>query len=44
VTVAQDVEEVRDAVSAFAGPVFVKGSRRYRLETLFPTEAGAAAH
>jgi UDP-N-acetylmuramoyl-tripeptide--D-alanyl-D-alanine ligase len=44
VTVARDVEEVRDSVTAFAGPVFVKGSRRYRLETLFPTEAGAAAH
>lgn len=44
VGVARDVEGIRDAVSAFAGPVFVKGSRRYRLETLFPTEAGATAH
>lgn len=44
VTVAQDVEEVRDTVTSFAGPVFVKGSRRYRLETLFPVEAGATAH
>ncbi|HUG10099.1 MAG TPA: UDP-N-acetylmuramoyl-tripeptide--D-alanyl-D-alanine ligase [Opitutaceae bacterium] len=44
VTVAQDVGEIRDTVTSFGGPVFVKGSRRYRLETLFPEEAGAAAH
>ena len=44
VTVAQDVAEIRDIVTSFAGPLFVKGSRRYRLETLFPEEAGAAAH
>jgi UDP-N-acetylmuramyl pentapeptide synthase len=44
VSVAQDVSEIRDTVTSFDGPVFVKGSRRYRLESLFPEEAGAAAH
>ena len=43
VTVAPGAGSIRESVVSFAGPVFVKGSRRYQLETLFPGE-GAAAH
>jgi UDP-N-acetylmuramoyl-tripeptide--D-alanyl-D-alanine ligase len=38
--VAADAADVRGLVEGFAGPVFIKGSRRYRLEILAP---GAAA-
>ena len=34
--VAAGAAEVSSLVESFAGPVFVKGSRRYRLETLAP--------
>lgn len=37
--------EARDAVAEFKGAIFVKGSRRYALESLFPGEAEpAGAH
>lgn len=42
VKIAMDVEAIREDVASFDGPVFVKGSRRYKLESLFPGEAGAA--
>lgn len=45
VRVAADVAEIRAALAGFSGAVFVKGSRRFQLETLFAGEAAAlAAH
>ncbi len=45
VSVAADLDALRDAFEGFAGAVFVKGSRRYRLETvLAPAGAPSAAH
>jgi len=39
IRVVAEAGEVGKAVAAFEGSIFVKGSRRYRLETLFPGEA-----
>jgi len=44
VVVAQDAEVVRSVFENFSGPVFLKGSRRYRLETLLPETKPEAAH
>lgn len=41
VTVVEDVESLREAVSGFRGAVFLKGSRRYGLERVIP-EKGVA--
>ena len=44
VTVAAWLEEVRGPLAEFRGAVFVKGSRRFQLESLFsasPVPAGA---
>ncbi len=38
-----DAAQAAPAVAASAGPVFLKGSRRYALETLVPEEGGSAA-
>ncbi|MCC5805039.1 MAG: UDP-N-acetylmuramoyl-tripeptide--D-alanyl-D-alanine ligase [Opitutales bacterium] len=38
-----DAVEAAPAVAASEGPVFLKGSRRYALETLLPEEGGSAA-
>lgn len=45
VSAAADIDALRAAIDGFAGAVFVKGSRRYRLESaLAPVGAPAAAH
>ena len=36
VVVVDDVDAIRTVFDKFSGPVFLKGSRRYRLETLLP--------
>ncbi len=36
VTVVDDVSALRSVFAEFSGPVFLKGSRHYRLETLLP--------
>jgi len=45
VCVAADIDAIRGPVAEFSGAVFVKGSRRYQLESLFSaTPATAGAH
>ena len=43
VRVAANLDEVRAVLAGFRGAVFVKGSRRFRLETLFAGESALAA-
>lgn len=43
-TVIEEIEIVRSVFENFSGPVFLKGSRRYRLETLLPETKPEAAH
>ncbi|MFI5358101.1 MAG: glutamate ligase domain-containing protein, partial [Opitutales bacterium] len=40
----EDLGPVRESLAGFAGAVFLKGSRRYQLETLIETAAPAHAH
>jgi len=42
-TIAGTPEGAAGIVAGFAGAIFIKGSRRYRLETLVPASAGARA-
>ncbi len=44
VTVITDLAVVRERIAGFKGAIFLKGSRRYRLETVLDPEAAAAAH
>lgn len=44
VEVITDTTPVRDRLAGFAGAVFLKASRRYRLETVLDPAATAAAH
>jgi UDP-N-acetylmuramoyl-tripeptide--D-alanyl-D-alanine ligase len=44
IQVAADLDAIRGPLAGFSGAVFVKGSRRYQLESLFsatPTLAGS---
>jgi UDP-N-acetylmuramoyl-tripeptide--D-alanyl-D-alanine ligase len=43
IAVVEDLDPVRARLAGFAGDVFVKGSRRYRLETVLDTHAPAHA-
>ena len=42
--VVEDAEVIRSVFENFSGPVFLKGSRRYRLEILLPETKPEAAH
>ncbi len=44
VEVVQTLDPVRARLEAFQGAVFIKGSRRYRLETVLGGDGGASAH
>jgi UDP-N-acetylmuramoyl-tripeptide--D-alanyl-D-alanine ligase len=44
VEVITSLESVRERLAAFQGAVFIKGSRRYRLETILSGAAAAEAH
>lgn len=44
IIVVEDAAELRAAFNVFSGPVFLKGSRRYRLETLLPKPQPETAH
>lgn len=44
VIVTQNLDEVRGALTGFSGTVFLKGSRRYRLETLLESAKEEPAH
>jgi UDP-N-acetylmuramoyl-tripeptide--D-alanyl-D-alanine ligase len=44
IEVVSDLDRVRERLSIFRGSVFIKGSRRYRLETVLSQEAGVSAH
>lgn len=44
VEVVTSLDPVRARLASFRGSVFVKGSRRYRLETILTGEAASAAH
>lgn len=44
VFVVEDTETIRTVFDEFSGPVFLKGSRRYRLETLLPETKPETAH
>ncbi len=44
ISVMDDVEMVRAVFDEFHGPVFLKGSRRYKLETLLPETKPETAH
>ncbi|MFH1497887.1 MAG: UDP-N-acetylmuramoyl-tripeptide--D-alanyl-D-alanine ligase [Verrucomicrobiota bacterium] len=41
IDVVQDLDAIRERLVNFNGAVFIKGSRRYKLETLVSTEAAA---
>ena len=42
--IVSTLDPVRAALAAWTGAVFVKGSRKYRLETILENEPAAAAH
>ncbi|HVZ63078.1 MAG TPA: Mur ligase family protein [Lacunisphaera sp.] len=44
IVVVDDLGPVRDRLTNFAGAVFLKGSRRYQLETVFENQAASNAH
>jgi UDP-N-acetylmuramoyl-tripeptide--D-alanyl-D-alanine ligase len=44
VAVVADVAPVRERLAGFKGAVFLKGSRRYQLETVLDPHATAHAH
>ncbi|HEY9248048.1 MAG TPA: UDP-N-acetylmuramoyl-tripeptide--D-alanyl-D-alanine ligase, partial [Rariglobus sp.] len=44
VEVAASLDPVRARLARFEGAVFIKGSRRYQLETILTGEAALAAH
>ena len=44
VEIVTSLEPVRAQLAKFHGAVFVKGSRRYQLETILNGEAALAAH
>jgi UDP-N-acetylmuramoyl-tripeptide--D-alanyl-D-alanine ligase len=44
IAVIADVAPVRERLASFKGAAFLKGSRRYRLETILDPEAAHAAH
>jgi UDP-N-acetylmuramoyl-tripeptide--D-alanyl-D-alanine ligase len=44
VRIAASLDELREPLAAFRGAVFVKGSRRFQLESLFAAPVPAGAH
>ena len=44
VEVVATLDPVRERLATFRGAVFIKGSRRYKLETILSTSAAAEAH
>jgi hypothetical protein len=44
VTVITDVAPVRKRLAGFTGAVFLKGSRRYQLETVLAAQASTQTH
>lgn len=44
IEILADLSGVADRVAAWTGPVFIKGSRRYRLETVMQSHLSGTAH